>query len=124
MDVVLGEGMTIASEDSQVRLTTADLRNGTHRIVGLNPEAANVVSGEILTFDVMGEGDVDFANIHFTTSAAQSFDFAFGGETTGISRLSTASADTVFDLNGRQLNGSKKGINIIRNAAGTKKVMK
>jgi hypothetical protein len=121
MDIVLGEGMSVASERTAVvaGLNSADLVNGTHRVVVFTPESADVASGEILTIDVMGEGSVSFANVSFTDAAAHSYSFAVNGETTGISRLATVSGSDIFDLGGRQLQSVKKGINILRNADGS-----
>ena len=119
--------MRVANEsmDQQVELTSADLRNGNHRIVAFNPESANIGEGKILYIDVLGEGTVDFANIHFTTAGANSYSFGFNGDATGISRLSTAAVGAeVYDLSGHRVEAAKKGVNIIRTAKGTAKVIK
>jgi DNA repair exonuclease SbcCD ATPase subunit len=113
MDV---KGAEVLAENAQgMSLRTADLKNGAHRIVAFGAAQGN---GRVITLDV--QGNAQLGTITFTTSNAQAVSFKLSG-TTGIYSVATDKSNTIYDLGGKLLNGMKKGVNIIRDAAGKAK---
>ena len=105
------KGAEVLSETANLSLRSAD-KNGNHRIVALGAAQGN---GQVLTIDV--QGNAQLGTITFTTADAQAISFQLSG-TTGINGISTENASTSYDLSGKIVKGMKKGVNIIRDAAG------
>lgn len=123
MDVVMGDGMSVVSENANLQLLRSNDLSNIHRIVGYGLLENN---GTMLTLEVAGEGNVQFTNIVLATEKAEAVKFSIGG-TTGISTIAVEKNDGnfIYDLSGKLMNGIKKGINIIRGKNGeTKKVVK
>ena len=123
MDVVMGDGMSVVSENANLQLLRSNDLSNIHRIVGYGLLENN---GTMLTLEVAGEGNVQFTNIVLATEKAEAVKFNLGG-TTGISTIAVEKNDGnfIYDLSGKLMNGIKKGINIIRGKNGeTKKVVK
>ena len=124
MDVVMGDGMSVVSENANLQLLRSNDLSNIHRIVGYGLLENN---GTMLTLEVAGEGNVQFTNIVLATEKAEAVKFNLGGNTTGISTIAVEKNDGnfIYDLSGKLMNGIKKGINIIRGKNGeTKKVVK
>ena len=111
MDV---KGAEVLSETASLSLRTAD-KNGTHRIVAFGAAQGN---GQVITLDV--QGNAKLGTITFTTLDAQAVSFKLSG-TTGIYGITTESSNVFYDLSGKIVKGMKKGVNIIRDAAGKAK---
>jgi hypothetical protein len=139
MDVVLPEGMTIASQSLGSRnegfnIAANQLDNGATRIVVTAAEAGKAFEGnegEVLYIEVAGQGTVEFQNIIFADLNAGTTEFQLnavsGGTATGIAAAKNEGGmmQTIYNMGGRLMNGLKKGINIIRRADGTtEKVIK
>jgi len=132
-DVILPEGMKIVGAQlgelsNGHDLFVGNVKDGRQRIVisssQLNGFKAN--AGAVLYIDVEGAGEVEFNNVIFSTTKAQSVFFNVANGTTGIAGAKTAAeGEKVFDLGGRVMNALKKGVNIIRRADGSsQKVIK
>ena len=108
-----GRIVTVALANSEMRLRSSNLSNGTHRILGLPGTTEQQASGAIAYVFVQG-GAATFENVVLTTAQARSI-AAVSGEATGIDNISTINADNqnVFDLSGRKVNGTQKGIVIV-----------
>ena len=114
-----GRIVTVALTNSEMRMRSGILSNGTHRILGLPGTTEQQADGAIAYVFVQG-GAATFENVVLTTAQARSI-AAVSGEATGIDNISTINADNqnVFDLSGRKVNAAQKGIVII----GGKKVL-
>ena len=111
--VTSGRIVTVALANSEMRMRSGILSNGTHRILGLPGTTEQQASGAIAYVFVQG-GAATFENVVLTTAQACSI-AAVSGEATGIDNISTINADNqnVFDLSGRKVNGVQKGIVIV-----------
>ena len=137
MDVVLPEGMAVASETTGLRnegftLSSSDV-NGVHRILVTSAQgrAFEGSEGDVLYLEVTGSGSVEFRNVIFADVNAATAEFQVEavatGEATGISGVKAQNGvmDAIYSVGGRMMDGLRKGINIIRRADGdTKKVIK
>ncbi|MBR1932753.1 MAG: hypothetical protein IJ841_03610 [Prevotella sp.] len=142
MDVVLPEGMTLVGESltdraSTQRLASANLADGTHRIISvpLLNKTFKGNEGAVLYLDVETDqsysgGDIELQNVIFSDVMGNDNQFKVdAGTVTAIKDALNAAGeyvmDKVYDLGGKLKNGLKKGINIIRKADGsTQKVVK
>ena len=135
LDLVLPEGATLVAATLGERsngheLFVGSVKDGRQRIVMSNSQlnAFKGNEGAVLYIDVQGDGDVQFNNVIFATTHAQSTRFTVGAaaETTGIAGVKAAAeGEQVYSIGGRLMNAVKKGINIIRRADGTtQKVIK
>ena len=114
-----GRIVTVALANSEMRMRSGILSNGTHRILGLPGTTEQQASGAIAYVFVQG-GAATFENVVLTTAQARSISAV--GETTGVNTVgcdTVATDGTVFDLSGRKVNAAQKGIVII----GGKKVL-
>lgn len=135
MDIQLPEGMKFAAASlsgrtqSQLLLTnTVDemLRIGA---ISLRGEGFADNNGAVLYLDFeVAEGAEEnfarFQNVFFVDKKAQKVEFQLGGITpTGIqsANAETAIGQKIYDLGGRMKSSLKKGVNIIRDAAGNAK---
>ena len=108
-----GRIVTVALANSEMRMRSGILSNGTHRILGLPGTTEQQASGAIAYVFVQG-GTATFENVVLTTAEAKSI--AVGGETTGVNEVigvNGVSDNTVYDLSGRKVNGTQKGIVIV-----------
>ena len=108
-----GRIVTVALANSEMRMRSGILSNGTHRILGLPGTTEQQASGAIAYVFVQG-GAATFENVVLTTAQARSI--AAVGETTGINTVgcdTVATDGTVYDLSGRKVNAAQKGIVII-----------
>ena len=97
MDV---NGRVVAENADGVSLRSADLKNGSHRVLGIGTKN----DGTVLCIDV--EGQAQFSNIVFTTANAQTVKFNLG--TTGIASVKAAAENgQAYDLNGRAVKNAK-----------------
>lgn len=125
-DVMLSNGMKIVGEQlgeaaQGLTLTSNDLTDTKHRVLGYALDGSSISNGTVLYIDVEGDGSIVFDNIAFGTRSAKSYTFDTSS-TTGISNINADSNnETVYDLRGKVVNGLKKGVNIIRNAYGNVK---
>jgi hypothetical protein len=135
LDLVLPEGATLVAATLGERsngheLFVGSVKDGRQRLVISNDRlnAFKGNEGAVLYIDVQGDGDVQFNNVIFATTHAQSTRFTVGAaaETTGIAGVKAAAeGEQVYSIGGRLMNAVKKGINIIRRADGTtQKVIK
>ena len=108
------KGAEVLSESAAITLKSAE-KNGTHRIVAFGSKQGN---GQVITLDV--QGNAKLGTITFTTANAQAVSFKLSG-TTGIYGITTESSNIFYDLSGKLVKGMKKGVNIIRDAAGKAK---
>lgn len=141
MDIQLPAGVTLLGESvgegaSQHDLYSADLSNGSHRVILAN--LGNVSfdgNGEAMLYlDVQvshnfkGEGIV-ISNVQFSDTGGRVYNLKSigGGEATGIGSVTVVDElkSKIYNVGGQLMNGLKKGVNIIRNSDGTtKKVVK
>lgn len=106
------KGAEVIAENAQgMSLKSVD-KDGAHRIVAFGAAQGN---GQVITLDV--QGNAQLGTITFATANAQAVSFKLGA-TTGIYGISTEKSGTFYDLSGKLMNGMKKGVNIIRDAAG------
>ena len=109
------QGAEVLAENAEgMSLRSANV-NGKHRIVAFGATQGN---GKVITLDV--NGNAQLGTITFTTANAQAVSFKLGA-TTGIYGISTEKSGTFYDLSGKLVKGMKKGVNIIRDAAGKAK---
>jgi hypothetical protein len=135
MDLQLAEGMKLVAAHMSDRansqyLMTNEL-DGTLRIAALSlkNEAFAGNNGDVLYLDFeVAEGAADdfarFQNVFFVTKNAKKVNFELGGITpTGIqsANAETALGQKFYDLSGRVKNSLKKGVNIVKDAAGNVK---
>ena len=132
-DVVLPEGMKIAGAQlgertSGHQLFVGNVKDGRQRVIISSSELKAFAGSEgaVVYIDVEGAGEVEFSNVLFATTDAESVLFSVENGTTGIAGAKTAAeGEKVFDLGGRVMNALKKGVNIIRRADGSsQKVIK
>ena len=138
MDVMLPEGMTITnvsfgSRSNGHELQLSKLDNGAQRIVIFSDksEVLKGNSGAVLYIDVDMDssyrgGELSIENVLFAQTNAKVTEFgALNAETTGIASIAADGQGTeAYSLSGRMMNAVKKGVNILRDAAGkTKKVI-
>ena len=98
MDV---NGRVAAESAEGMTLRTADLKSGSHRVLGFGNAKTD---GTVLCIDV--EGQAQFSNIVFTTASAQTVKFSLG--TTGIASVKAAAENgQAYDLNGRAVKNAK-----------------
>ena len=139
MDLQLPEGMKLAVASLSDRansqfLRTNVLEDGTLRIAAMSykNEAFAGNDGAVLNlyFEVADGAQDEFARFNnvFFVSKGHQVDFELGGVTpTGIqsANAETALGQKIYDLGGRMKSSLKKGVNIIKDAAGNaKKVFK
>ena len=115
MDVVTsGRIVTEALTVSGMKMRSATMAGGTHRILGLPGTAERQADGTVACVYVQG-GDATFGNVVLTTADARSI--VVSGETTGVNSLtpdpSTKGEGSIYTLDGRKVNGAKKGIVIL-----------
>ena len=121
MDVILPAGTTIVAENGQgLTLRSSELANGVHRIVTFGN---TIESGNLITIDVQGNGNVQLANVVFTTNDAQSIELAAGAATGINSVLTSSEQGTSYSISGRLAAGWQKGVSIVRDAMGNVKKM-
>ena len=109
------QGAEVLAENAEgMSLRSANV-NGKHRIVAFGATQSN---GKVITLDV--NGNAQLGTITFTTANAQAVSFKLGA-TTGIYGISTEKSGMFYDLSGKLVKGMKKGVNIIRDAAGKAK---
>jgi hypothetical protein len=130
MDVVLPEGMTVASVKSATghRVVTRQLKDGATRIMLLSQTNAAFSGDALLSIELEGSGQAGFRNVVFADAAARAYEVGVAaGAATGISGVKAAAdgQSTVYSLGGRLVDTLRKGVNIIRRADGTtRKVVK
>lgn len=121
MDIVLPEATRIVAENaSGLAIRSNDLSN-THRVIGFG----DMQNGTIVSFEVEGNGQVQFKDVVLATNSARAIDFNMGS-ITGINAVANAQSaiENSYDLSGKMISGQKKGLNIIRSKNGsTKKVL-
>ena len=107
---IVTEGLGMSS----MSMRSSNLTNGNHRILGLPGTAELQADGSTIAYVFVQGGTATFENVVLTTAQARSI-VAVSGETTGIDNISTNNADNqnVFDLSGRKVNGTQKGIVIV-----------
>ena len=109
------KGAEVIAENAQgMSLKSVD-KDGAHRIVAFGAAQGN---GQVITLDV--QGNAQLGTITFATANAQAVSFKLGA-TTGIYGISTEKSGMFYDLSGKIVKGMKKGVNIIRDAAGKAK---
>jgi len=114
-----GRIVTVALANSEMRMRSGILSNGTHRILGLPGTTEQQADGAIAYVFVQG-GAATFENVVLTTADARSI--AAVGQTTGVNEVIEVNGvndNSVYDLSGRKVNAAQKGIVII----GGKKVV-
>ena len=108
-----GRIVTVALANSEMRMRSGILSNGTHRILGLPGTTEQQADGTIAYVFVQG-GAATFENVVLTTAQARSI--AAVGETTGINSLtpdpSPKGEGSVYTLDGRKVSKAVKGIYI------------
>lgn len=125
MKVMMDEGMDISNENALAGDMT--LKSNTvgncHFLLGYSNNA-QAINGQLLYIDVKGNGNVKFQNMALSTTNALSVSVSMG-ETTGINVVKEGQQnESTYDLNGKRLASTKKGLNIVRNINGSaKKVM-
>lgn len=121
MDIVLPEATRIVAENANgLAIRSNDLSN-THRVIGFG----DMQNGTIVSFEVEGNGQVQFKDVVLATNSARAIDFNMGS-ITGINAVANAQSaiENSYDLSGKMISGQKKGLNIIRSKNGsTKKVL-
>ena len=113
---IVTEGLGMSS----MSMRSSNLTNGNHRILGLPGTAELQADGSTIAYVFVQGGTATFENVVLTTAAAKSI--AVGGETTGVKEVrevKEVNGNSFFDLSGRKVNGTQKGIVII----GGKKVV-
>ena len=107
---IVTEGLGMSS----MSMRFSNLTNGAHRILGLPGTAELQADGSTIAYVFVQGGTATFENVVLTTAQARSI-VAVSGEATGIDNISTINADNqnVFDLSGRKVNGTQKGIVIV-----------
>ena len=107
---IVTEGLGMSS----MSMRSSNLTNGNHRILGLPGTAELQADGSTIAYVFVQGGTATFENVVLTTAQARSI-VAVSGEATGIDNISTNNADNqnVFDLSGRKVNGTQKGIVIV-----------
>lgn len=138
MDVVLPAGVNIsevdfAGESKNVMVTANVLENGSYRIVLYTVDSSNILNGEnrLLNLKLAGEGTgvVSIDNIIASTGSGMrhNLESLTGAYTivTGIDAVETAEGNSsVFGTDGVVRKTMKKGINIVKDAAGkVKKIL-
>lgn len=138
MDVVLPAGVHInevdfAGESKNVMVTANVLENGSYRIVLYTVDSSNMLNGEnrLLNLKLAGEGTgvVSIDNIIASTGSGMrhNLESLTGAYTivTGIDAVETAEGNSsVFGTDGVVRKTMKKGINIVKDAAGkVKKIL-
>lgn len=135
MDIQLAGGMKLAaaslSERGQKQFVETSENDGVLRVAAMSirNDAFTGNSGEVLYLDFeVAEGAEDdfarFQNVFFVNKQAQKVSFNLGGITpTGIqsANAETALGQKIYDLGGRMKSSLKKGVNIIKDAAGNAK---
>ena len=121
MDIVLPEATRVVAENANgLAIRSNDLSN-THRVIGFG----DMQNGTIVSFEVEGNGQVQFKDVVLATNSARAIDFNMGS-ITGINAVANAQSaiENSYDLSGKMISGQKKGLNIIRSKNGsTKKVL-
>lgn len=138
MDVVMPAGVNIsevdfAGESKNVMVTANVLENGSYRIVLYTVDSSNMLNGEnrLLNLKLAGEGTgvVSIDNIIASTGSGMrhNLESLTGAYTivTGIDAVETAEGNSsVFGTDGLVRKTMKKGINIVKDAAGkVKKIL-
>lgn len=131
-DVILPAGASIkaslAARAEKFELNTAKNEDGSVRVV-ISSVLNRIMEGNtgaVVYLDVEGANgsELSFDNIIFTDNHANAKKFdAILGEATAIESVSaeTAESTEAYNLGGRMMNTLKKGVNIIRDAAGKMK---
>lgn len=114
-----GRILTTALSVDGMQMRTGKLADGTHRVLGLPGTAEQLADGTVMYVYVQG-GNATFGNVVLTTASARSI--SVSSEATGIDAVESGNlaADSFYDLSGRKVSASRKGIVII----GGKKVVK
>lgn len=114
-----GRILTTALNVDGMQMRTGKLADGTHRVLGLPGTAEQLADGTVMYVYVQG-GNATFGNVVLTTASARSI--SVSSEATGIDAVESGNlaADSFYDLSGRKVSASRKGIVII----GGKKVVK
>lgn len=134
MDITLPDGASIgeqilASRASGHEMMVNNISGNTYRVIVMNSEN-NTFSGN--NGDIFGlslvnlHGTVAVDNIIFTDAKAKAYSFSAEGSTTAIKGIEAQQSMTekIFSIGGQMMNGMKKGVNIVKTAAGNaKKVM-
>ena len=118
MDIVLPEATRVVAENANgLSIRSNDLSN-THRVIGFG----DMQNGTIVSFEVEGNGQVQFKDVVLATNSARAIDFNMGS-ITGINAVANAQSaiENSYDLSGKMISGQKKGLNIIRSKNGSSK---
>ena len=119
MDIVLPETMSIVAESANGLNVRSNNIGNTHRVIGYG----KLQSGTVASFEIEGNGRVQFTDVVLATSSARAVYFDLGG-TTGINAIvnGQASTDNCYDLSGRKVTKTQqRGIVIMD---GRKVIMK
>jgi len=130
LDLHLSEGQEIVNELAGERVAgldmyTADLPDGTHRVVFASTEITEIAGNEgaVMYIEVSGRGNIAVTNAMGSNANSTLFDIADAAtDTSFIDQIKDSirnGVDRIYNAGGVMLRKLQRGINIIRRADGT-----
>jgi hypothetical protein len=131
MDVTLNDGsllngVTLSDRASNLRIDYNRVGQNTWRIAAFSTENEAITrnSGKLVTFDISGDPTMTLTSIEFVDAYARQYPMGFG-DVTGINGMGYANSNAdIYTIDGVKNNTMRKGVNVVRSAAGeVKKVL-
>ena len=131
MDVTLNDGsllngVTLSDRASNLRIDYNRVGQNTWRIAAFSTENEAITrnSGKLVTFDISGDLTMTLTSIEFVDAYARQYPMGFG-DVTGINGMGYANSNAdIYTIDGVKNNTMRKGVNVVRSAAGeVKKVL-
>lgn len=134
MDITLPSGASVLTEELAARaqnheLMVNNLGNNKYRVMVISGENEAFGGHEGALFNLglnNFHGTVAIDNIVFTDANAHSYKFTVNGGATAINGVDAQQTvgEKIYSVGGQLMNGLKKGVNIVKGAAKTVKVIK
>lgn len=134
MDITLPSGASVLTEELAARaqnheLMVNNLGNNKYRVMVISGEneAFGGHEGALFNLGLTNfHGTVAIDNIIFTDANAHSYKFTVNGGATAINGVDAQQTvgEKIYSVGGQLMNGLKKGVNIVKGAAKTVKVIK
>lgn len=134
MDITLPSGASVLTEELAARaqnheLMVNNLGNNKYRVMVISGENEAFGGHEGALFNLglnNFHGTVAIDNIIFTDANAHSYKFTVNGGATAINGVDAQQTvgEKIYSVGGQLMNGLKKGVNIVKGAAKTVKVIK